>query len=276
MRVGRQRSRRADAPGGTGMTQWLRFERNGAAGFGTLADDMVSVHRGNMFESPSPTGEQVALSAVRVLAPTQPTKMIALWNNFRALGAKLGVAAPAEPLYLLKPPSSFADPDSVVRRPVGYDGKVVFEGELAIVIGSVCSNATAAEAGAAIFGYTCVNDITAADILQRDPTFPQWARAKGFDGFSPFGPVIATGLRPENLVVRTVLNGSERQNYPIADMVFPAETLVSMLSRDMTLMPGDVICCGTSLGVGAMREASNTVEVTIDGIGTLRNRFENN
>ena len=87
--------------------------------------------------------------------------------------------------------------------------------------------------------------------------------------------MVATGLRPEELVVRTVLNGTERQSYPITDMVFSAATLVGLLSRDMTLVPGDVICCGTSLGVGAMREPSNTVEVTINGVGTLRNRFEN-
>ncbi len=228
-----------------------------------------------MFDAPSPTGERVALSSVRVLAPTRPSKMIALWNNFRALGTKLGLLEPVEPLFFIKAASSYADPDTTVRRPAGYDGKVVFEGELAIVIGAACRNASLDAAEAAIFGYTCVNDITASDILHKDPSFAQWTRAKSFDGFSPFGPVVATGLRPEKLVVRTVLNGTERQNYPVADMVFQPTALVSLLSRDMTLLPGDVICCGTSLGVGAMREPSNTVEVTINEIGTLRNRFEN-
>ncbi len=120
-----------------------------------------------------------------------------------------------------------------------------------------------------------MNDITAADILQKDPSFAQWTRAKSFDGFSPFGPVIATGLDLDKLVVRTVLNGVERQNFPVADMVFQPSALVSFLSHDMTLAPGDVICCGTSLGVGAMREPSNTVEVTIEGIGTLRTFYQN-
>lgn len=257
------------------MANWVRFERDGNVAFGILAEDMIAVHRGDMFDRPAATGEQLPLDSVRLLAPTQPTKMIALWNNFRALGAKLGVPEPKEPLYLLKSPSSYADPGATVRRPASYTGKVVFEGELGIVIGARCSDASEQEAQAAIFGYTCVNDITAADILNRDPTFPQWTRAKGCDGFGPFGPAIATGLAPETLVVRTVLNGAERQNYPIADMVFPAPTLVSLLSREMTLMPGDVICCGTSLGVGVMREPRNTVEVTIEGIGTLRTYFEN-
>lgn len=257
------------------MAQWLRFERDGTAGFGTLDGGVIAVHQGDMFEAPTPTGEHVALDSVRLLAPAQPSKMIALWNNFRALGAKLGLTEPEEPLFFIKAASSYAGPDATVHRPAGYTGKVVFEGELAIVIGATCRDASPDEAKAAIFGYTCVNDITASDVLSKDPSFMQWTRAKSFDGFSPFGPVIATGLQPEELVVRTVLNGAERQNYPIADMVFPAATLVSLLSQSVTLLPGDVICCGTSLGVGVMRKPSNTVEVTIDGIGTLRNQYKN-
>ena len=257
------------------MALWVRFDRAGSAGFGTLQDGMIAVHQGSMFDAPAPTGEQVALDAVRLLAPAQPSKMVALWNNFHALAAKLGQAQPPEPLFFIKAPSSYAGPDATVHRPAGYDGKVVFEGELGIVIGRVCRNVPLAEAGAAIFGYTCVNDLTAADILNRDPTFAQWTRAKSFDGFSPFGPAIATGLDPATLTIRTVLNGSERQNYPVSDMVFPPATLVSLLSHDMTLTPGDIISCGTSLGVGAMREPSNTVEVTIDGVGTLRTVYRN-
>ena len=257
------------------MGRWVRFARDGAAEFGAVAADTIAVHRGCMFSGSQPTGEQVPLESVRLLPPAEPSKMIALWNNFRALGTKLGLSAPPEPLYFIKAASSYAGPDARVRRPRGYDGKVVFEGELAIVIGATCRDAEPEDAAKAIFGYTCVNDITAADILQKDATFAQWTRAKSFDGFSPFGPVIATGLRPEHLTVRTVLNGKERQNYPIADMVFPAATLVSLLSRDMTLVPGDMICCGTSLGVGAMREATNVVEVTIGGIGTLRTFYDN-
>jgi 2-keto-4-pentenoate hydratase/2-oxohepta-3-ene-1,7-dioic acid hydratase in catechol pathway len=112
-----------------------------------------------------------------------------------------------------------------------------------------------------------------ADIIQRDPTFPQWCRAKGFDTFCPLGPVIATGLDPAMLVVRTILNGEVRQDYPINDMVFSVAQLVSKISKDMTLNPGDVLLCGTSVGVGSMRPGS-TIEIEIDGIGKLKNRFE--
>ena len=234
------------------MAHWIRYERDGSIGFGTLADDIITVHAGDMFERPEPSGERIPLGDVRVLAPCVPGKMIALWNNFRALGAKLGVAPPEEPLYFLKAPTCFQDPDTTVRRPPAYDGRVVYEGELGIVIGRRCANASEQEAEAAIFGYTCVNDLTASDLLNKDPSFPQWVRSKSFDGFGPFGPVIATGLTPEDLVVRTVLNGQERQNYPISDMVFPAARLVSLISRDMTLLPGDIIAYGTSVGVGVM------------------------
>ena len=257
------------------MALWVRFERAGEAGFGTLGGETIAVHRGDMFGAAEATGENVALGAVRLMAPVRPPKMLALWNNFRALGQKLGLSAPLEPLWFIKASSSYADPDAVVRRPPGYDGKVVFEGELGVVIGRTLRGAGPEEAEAGVFGYTCVNDITASDILNKDASFAQWTRAKSYDGFSPLGPAILTGARPETLSVRTVLNGSERQNYPVSDMVFSVPELVSRLSRDVTLTPGDVICCGTSVGVGAMREARNTVEVTIEGVGTLRTVYEN-
>src|SRR3712207_2203401 len=130
-----------------------------------------------------------------------------------------------------------------------------------------------AEDGIRDIGVTGVQTC-ALPIFTEEPTFPQWTRAKSFDGFGAFGPVIATELKPEDLTVRTVLNGQERQNYPIGDMIIPPARIVSLLSRDMTLMPGDVICCGTSLGVGTMKGPRDAVEVTIDGVGTLRNVFE--
>ncbi|MDX2288350.1 MAG: fumarylacetoacetate hydrolase family protein [Hyphomicrobiaceae bacterium] len=257
------------------MTLWVRFEAGGRIGFGTLADGKIAVHAGDMFDGPTPTGDVLASDQAKLLMPSMPSKMICLWNNFHALSAKLGVAEPAEPLYLLKAPSSFMGPGGAIRRPRSYDGKIVYEGELGIVIGRTLSDASEDEAQAGIFGYTCINDVTCADIISKDPTFPQWARAKSFDTFGIFGPAIATGLDPASLTVRTILNGAERQNYPISDMIFPAATLVAKLSADMTLLPGDVIACGTSLGVGAMKEPENTVEIVIDGIGTLANTLSN-
>ncbi len=244
----------------------------GAVGFGTLDADQVQEHSGSMFDAPVATGRVLALADVTLLAPTQPSKIVALWNNFKALGDKLGLSAPNEPLYFLKSPNSYLNPGQTIVKPPG-DGKVVFEGELGIVIGKLCKGVSEADAMNHVFGYTCANDVTSADELNRDPSFAQWVRAKGHDTFCPFGPAVATGLDPTTLVVKTTLNGSVRQDYPVSDMRFTVAQLVSMISQDMTLVPGDIILCGTSVGVGSMKPGS-TVEVTIDGIGTLVNRFE--
>ncbi|MFO1316564.1 MAG: fumarylacetoacetate hydrolase family protein [Burkholderiales bacterium] len=255
------------------MTQWIRFAENGVPGFGQLDGTTIAVHSGDMFASPQPIGRSVALDAVTVLVPAAAGKMIALWNNFHALAAKLGNPVPPEPLWFIKGNGSYLATGQTIRRPPSYDGKVIFEGELGIVIGRTCRAVTEADAPRHIFGYTCINDVTAVDILNRDATFAQWTRAKSFDTFGVFGPVVATGLDPMRLSVRTVLDGQERQNYPVADMVFPPARLVSLISRDMTLDPGDVIACGTSVGVGSMKPGSS-VAVSIEGVGTLVNRFE--
>lgn len=263
----------AEQSGSSGPAHWVRFAWNDGEGFGKVDGEAIVVHDGDMFTGAAPTGERVPLAEVALLPPVAPSKIIALWNNFHALAGKLSMPVPPEPLYLMKAPSSVAAPGATIPRPPSYAGKVVYEGELGIVIGRSCSRVSPEEAGAFIFGYTCVNDITAADLIAADPTFSQWVRAKSFDGFGPFGPVVASGIDPSALTIRTVLNGQERQNYPIADMIFQPHELVSRISHDMTLLPGDLICCGTSLGVGTIREPSNTIEVTIDGIGTLSNGF---
>jgi len=252
---------------------WLRYQHGGRTAFGTLDGDTVTRYEGDMFAAPVPTQETVALDAVTILPPTEPTKMIGLWNNFAALGAKLGLAVPEDPLYFIKGSNAFIATGETIRQPRFYDGRVVFEAELGIVIGKRCSGADETEAAAAIFGYTCVNDVTAFDVLNKDASFAQWTRAKSFDTFGVFGPVVATGLDPDTLTIRAVLNGEERQNYPASDMIVKPVRLVSLISRDMTLMPGDVIACGTSIGAGKMK-AGSTIEIAIDGIGTLHNHFE--
>ncbi|RXZ32699.1 DUF2437 domain-containing protein [Oxalobacteraceae bacterium CAVE-383] len=255
------------------MTQrWVRFIHDGETRFGTLENESIQIWEGDMFDAPTASGSTVGLDQVRLLMPTQPSKIIALWNNFGALGAKLNLARPPEPLYLIKSPNSYLNPNDVIRKP-SAEGKVVFEGELGIVIGRTAKHVSEADAPQYIFGYTCANDVTLADILNRDPSFAQWVRAKGFDTFCPFGPVVASGIDPAALTVRTILNGDVRQDYPISDMLFSAAQLVSKISQDMTLNCGDIILCGTSVGVGSMKPGS-TVEVEIEGIGKLSNRFE--
>jgi 2-keto-4-pentenoate hydratase/2-oxohepta-3-ene-1,7-dioic acid hydratase in catechol pathway len=255
------------------MTRWIRFEQEGRAQFGTLEGDTIRVHEGDMFAGARDTGRTVARGEVKLLTPCVPTKMVALWNNYRALAEKLGQATPPEPLWFLKANSSFHPGGQPIRVPASNPGKVIFEGELGIVIGKRASRVSEAEAPAHIFGYTCINDVTAVEVLKKDSSFDQWSRAKSYDTFGVFGPVIATGLDPATLVIRTVLNGQERQNYPASDMFFPPAKLVSLISQDLTFEPGDVICCGTSVGVGSMKPGSD-VAVSIEGIGELANRFE--
>ena len=255
------------------MANWIRCEYQGKTSIGTLEAGTVSFYEGNLFENPTATGDTAPLEAVKLLTPTEPSKIIALWNNFNALAAKLELNPPPEPLYFIKAGSSALAGGQTIHRPKSYDGKVVYEGELGIVIGKRCKEVSEGEAPDYIFGYTCINDVTAAEILNKDESFAQWTRAKSFDTFGVFGPGVVTGLDPVTLVIQTHLNDQERQNYPVSDMVFQPARLVSMVSHDMTLLPGDVIACGTSVGVGSMKPNSK-IEITIEGIGTLSNTFE--
>jgi 2-keto-4-pentenoate hydratase/2-oxohepta-3-ene-1,7-dioic acid hydratase in catechol pathway len=255
------------------MPLWTRVMQQRRERFGAVDGETILLCEGDMFANPRPTGESIARNDARLLTPTAPSKMVALVDNYRALVAKLGHAVPAEPLYFLKANNSFLAGGDTIRAPKSYAGKVVYEGELGIVIAKHCRAVSEADARSCIFGYTCINDVTAIDLINKDPGFAQWTRAKGFDTFGVFGPVIATDVDPAKLVVRTILNGQERQNYALTDIVFPPDKLVSLISHDMTLEAGDVIACGTSVGVGSMKPGS-TVSIVIDGIGALTNAFE--
>jgi 2-keto-4-pentenoate hydratase/2-oxohepta-3-ene-1,7-dioic acid hydratase in catechol pathway len=217
--------------------------------------------------SDTPIGAAIPMAGATLLPPCQPSKFIGLWNNYHASATRNGWAAPTHPLWFLKPASSVTGDGTHVALPASA-GRVVFEGELGIVIGAPCHNASPAEAEEAIFGYTCINDLTSLDILNADPAFPQWTRAKGFDGFGVIGPVIATGLDWRDLTIRTLVNGRERQAYHASDMILPPVDIVRLLSQDMTLLPGDVIAVGTSIGARPVK-AGDEVSVVIDGIGAV-------
>ena len=264
------------------MTHWIGFTRESGHGqggreWGRLDGDAIEVcegdpFAGDLFSDLRPTGERVALAAVTVALPCRPSKIIALWNNFHAAAAKQGLATPAAPLIFIKPSNSYAASGATIAIPEAA-GRVLYEGELGVVIGRRARDVSEADAPAHIGGYTCLNDVTALAILKADDSFAQWTRSKGFDGFCPFGPVIATDLDLATATVRTLVNGRERQSYPLADMMMPPARLVSLLSQGITLEAGDIIACGTSNGAGPIPKGAS-VEVVIDGIGTLVNRFE--
>jgi len=253
------------------VTRWARFRSNdGPIRFGVFEDDRIVEYAGDFFGAPLPTGAIMKRGEFKLQSPCVPSKIVALWNNFNALSMKLGKPAPAHPMFLIKPGTSVIGPDYPIQRPTGYQGKIAYEGELGIVIGKRCKDVPLNAAAAFIHGYTCVNDVTAADVLDENVDFVQWCRSKGYDTFGCIGPVITTGLDWFNARVVTQVAGVERQNYPLSDMIMSPEELVSRLSHDMTLLPGDVIACGTSLGVGSIRDGA-TVEISIEGIGCLSN-----
>jgi len=204
---------------------------------------------------------------VRLLAPVEPTKIVCVGRNYAAHAAELGNEVPGEPLIFLKPPSSLIGPgDPIVLT--RYSSRVEHEGELAVVIGRRCAHLSDADdPRPAILGYMCLNDVTARDLQKSDG---QWTRGKGFDTFCPVGPHIETELDPQDVLVETRVNGVQRQSARTSLMAFPVLFLMRWISRMMTLFPGDVIATGTPAGVGPL-VAQDVVEVSVEGIGTLRN-----
>ena len=258
------------------MEKWSRFNHNGDIKFGKLSTDnsSVTVYNGDMFGSSSETNEILSVNDINMLSPCKPSKMIALWNNYKALADEKGLSYPERPLYIFKSPTSFAGPNDHIEHPSNYEGDVFFEGELGIVIGSTVKDLNDTQSAKnAIFGYTCINDVTAFGLLKNDPNFDQWTRCKGFDNFGVFGPRIATGLNAKELNIKTIINDTEiKQDYPVSDMMFSTEEIVMYLSQNMTLYAGDVICVGTSLGLGPMEKGSK-VTINIDSIGSLSNTY---
>ena len=255
------------------MTSWVRFNWNDNTHLGMLDGDSIAVCNDDLFGDPAPTGETVALADVGLLAPFRPNSILALWNNFHERAEAEGQTIPATPLYFMKPVTSVIGPQQTIYRPRGHQGRVIFEAELGIVIGRECRNITADQAHDYIFGYTCVNDVTAIEFLFEDKAFQQWSRSKGFDTFTPIGPCINTDIDPAGLSVLAIQNGEERQNYPVSDMIYSPHQIVAMISSYQTLVPGDLICCGTSVGARTMKPGSE-INVSIAGIGDLVNQFD--
>ncbi len=255
------------------MTSWVRFESNDTTHLGLLDGDRIEICDNELFEPAVKTGQTVAVDDVKLLAPFAPNSILALWNNFHERAEAEGQTIPATPLYFMKPVASVIGPGETIYRPRGHAGRVIFEAELGIVIGRECRGIDSGQADAHIFGYTCVNDVTAIEFLFEDKAFQQWTRSKGFDTFTPVGPCINTDVDPAELRVRAIQNGETRQDYPVADMIFSPQQIVAMISGYQTLLPGDLICCGTSVGARTMKPGSE-IEISIPGIGSLRNGFD--
>ena len=257
--------------------RYCRFEHQGAKRYG-LIEDMAggeSITR-TLAHAPASfagfdRGEKtnLPLASVRLLAPVEPSKIVCIGRNYREHAKELDHPIPAEPLIFLKPPSALIGPDEEIRRPMELSQRVDYEGELTAVIGKRCYRLREGEdVRSYIVGYTCLNDVTTRDLQNKDG---QWTRAKGFDTFCPVGPVVADGIDPwKGVWVQTRVNGELRQDGTTADFLFPMDVLLRHITQVMTLEPGDIVATGTPAGVGQLK-AGDVVEVTVEGVGTLRN-----
>jgi 2-keto-4-pentenoate hydratase/2-oxohepta-3-ene-1,7-dioic acid hydratase in catechol pathway len=206
-------------------------------------------------------------ASTHLVAPVEPSKVVCVGRNYAAHAAELGNVVPKEPLLFLKAPSSIIGPDEPIVLPP-YSQRVEHEGELAVIVGRRCAHLGDTDDPLSyLFGYTCLNDVTARDLQKSDV---QFARAKGFDTFCPVGPHIETHLDPSDVLVETYVNGAPRQSGRTSLMIYPVAFLVRYISRMMTLLPGDVIATGTPAGVGPLI-AGDVVEVSVAGVGVLRN-----
>jgi 2-keto-4-pentenoate hydratase/2-oxohepta-3-ene-1,7-dioic acid hydratase in catechol pathway len=254
--------------GGKGMApvRFVRFERRGKRAHGILEGEKVIELEQSPFAGPPARTDMVhPLSEVKLLAPCEPSKVLAMAGNYKS---HLGdTPVHKNPEVFIKSPSALLDPEGTIVIPPGT-ADVHYEGELVVVIGKKAKDVSETEAEACIFGVTCGNDISARDWQQNDV---QWWRAKASDTFAPLGPCIARGLDYGNLQLTTRLNGEVKQSCRTSELIFGAPALVSFISRHMTLLPGDLIYTGTSGTTSAMKPG-DVVEVEIEKIGTLRNR----
>jgi 2-keto-4-pentenoate hydratase/2-oxohepta-3-ene-1,7-dioic acid hydratase in catechol pathway len=245
----------------------VRIKAGDDIAYGVADAEGVMVYRGTPFVAWEPTETVVPWERVQLLAPVIPTKLVCVGRNYVDHASESGASVPDEPLIFLKPATAVVGPDaSVVLPPASSD--VHHEAELAAVVHRVARNVKAEDASQYILGYTAANDISARDLQKKDG---QWARAKGFDTFCPLGPAIETELDPlERLAVICRVNGEVRQAGFTSDMVFGVAEIFEFVTAVMTLLPGDVILTGTPAGVGRI-DNGDTMEVEIDGIGTLSN-----
>lgn len=244
--------------------KYVRYEVNGSASYGILSGDTISELNGDIFGACEESGKTVALADVKLLAPTVPSKILAVGLNYRShLGDE---PEPTNPEMFIKTPSCINDPNGEIVLPVG-DDDVHAEGELVVVIKSRTRNVTPEEATDNILGVTCGNDVSARTWQHSDM---QWWRGKACDTFGPMGPAIATDVDYGNLQLETRINGTAVQSQTTADLIFPVPTIVSFVSQVMTLEPGDAIFTGTP-GTTKALAAGDTVEVEIEGIGILQN-----
>lgn len=248
----------------------VRYEHQGKTSYGELKDNMITPLTGELHDlSPVSGASAVPLEDVNLLAPAEPSKIIAIGPGYNIL--LQGAPAPERPYYWIKPSTAVLDPEGDIVLPPGLT--VNHEAEIAIVMGTKTRNVSAEEALDHVLGYTCCIDVTAGDMSDRAayPRTQLFVDGKIFDTFAPIGPVIATDLDTADLNIQLRINGEVRQDHTTADKMFPYDKLISMISKIVTLLPGDIITTGSIPGVAPLTPGDE-IELEVEGIGILRNR----
>ncbi len=248
------------------MKKFIRFEHQGHTGWGILEEDLVLCLEGTPPHEARESGQRLKLEEVRLLAPCMPSKVVAVGLNYRDHAEETGHPIPEEPLLFMKPSTAVIGPGESIRLP-SASKRVDYEAELAVVIAKRTYRVSEKEALDHVWGYTCLNDVTARDLQAKDG---QWTRSKSFDTFCPLGPWIMEGLDPSELSVEGWLNGELRQSSNTRNLIFPVPRLVSFVSHIMTLLPGDVIATGTPSGIGPLK-SGDRFQVRIEKVGVLEN-----
>ncbi len=239
-----------------------------AARYGILEEGAVCEISGHPYGEIAPTGKRQPLTGTRLLAPCEPTKIVAGGANYHAHLREMGLPVPKVPVFFLKPPSALIGPEEAVLYPPETE-RLEYEGELAAVVAHAMRNTPPEEVSRHLLGYTCANDVTARDIQLWGGNLLYLCQSKGFDTFCPTGPWIETEIDPRALDLTLTVNGETRQKSNTSDLIFPVDAMVSYFSHVMTLLPGDLILTGSPSGVGQMH-VGDRVELTIEGIGTLK------
>ena len=246
--------------------KFICFEKDNKISYGSVEGNDIKVINGNIFAEYVVTNEKISLNEVKILPPCIPGKAVCVGLNYRDHVIEIGLELPITPTLFIKPSTAVIGHMDHIEYPQ-LSKRVDYECELVIVIKKDAKNVDASEAKDYILGYTCGNDVTARDLQPKDG---QWTVAKAFDTFLPLGPWIVTDIDPTNLEIKTYLNGEIKQKSNTKNLIFDPFTLVSYISKIMTLKPGDIIMTGTPSGISPMK-VGDKVEVEIENIGTLIN-----
>jgi len=249
----------------------IRFAIDNKVKYGILKGKSIQAIEDKPFRYIKPTDHYYQLHEVKLLSPCTPSKIVALGLNYRSHAEETKSPIPDAPLIFLKPSTAVIGPEDDIIYPPSSQ-RVDYECELAVVVKKPMWCVPQKKALDYVLGYTCFNDVTARDLQHQNG---QWTRAKGFDTFAAMGPCIETELDPGNVTLETYLNGELKQHGNTSDLIYPVPELISFASSVMTLLPGDMIATGTPSGIGPMYPG-DTVEIKIEGIGTLRNHVVKN